>query len=389
MLPFLWKRGERMNRTSQERPKRRGRRRRAAVALCVSACVGFMAAWGMAMRAGEHPSAPSLAAALQASSADQAPLQGITASAARAADPAAKPTENKGKLRRQLPAYDYAVVWLSDTQYYSQSYPRIFRQMTRWITDHERDLDIRYVIHTGDIVNRDQESSQWRRASDSLAVLERAAMPYGVLAGNHDVNTVQPSYVQFSRYFGEKRFQQQPTYGESYLNNRGHYDLLQAGKQKLIFVYMGWDIGERELQWMEDVLTRHPDYRAILCLHNYMSVAGERSAAGELVYERIVAHHPNVAAVLCGHEHNAELLVNYLDDDRDGIRDRTVYQLLADYQNGRLGGEGYMRLLLFDEQSGQLHVRTYSPLTGEFNFYKGALAAKDEFSLLWPISKAE
>ncbi|MBJ6362790.1 metallophosphoesterase [Paenibacillus sp. GCM10012307] len=291
-----------------------------------------------------------------------------------------------GSMKRELPAYDYAVVWMSDTQYYSERYPDIYRQMTGWIAANQGELKLRYVVHTGDIVNRDKERKQWAAASNSMNVLERAAIPYGVLAGNHDVNTKKPSYKRFGRYFGNHRFQKLPFYGESYRNNRGHYDLIEAGKQKLIFVYMGWGIGEPELEWMNQVLKAHPNHKAILCLHDYMKVTGERSPVGEEVFSRIVEPNSNVAAVLCGHEHNAELMISALDDNRDGIKDRTVYQMLADYQKGPKGGEGYMRLLLFDEARGMLHVRTYSPYTGEFNFYKNEFAYKDEFTLPWQVA---
>ncbi|GEM_PF-1431494 len=366
-------------------------RRKAAAALCITGLAGLIVAWTSTLAIVPHRWSPSsVLAALRGAAGSLEHLREESASATAIITTQGKGAQSSAwrdartSLRRKLPPYDYAVAWLSDTQYYAQSYPRIFRQMTRFIANHHRELNIRYVVHTGDIVNRDQARRQWRRASDSMAVLDRAGIPYGVLAGNHDVNTSQPSYVQFSRYFGEQRFSRQATYGGSYLDNRGHYDLVRAGKQKLLFVYMGWEIGENELRWMERILKRHAGYRAILCLHHYMNAAGERSAVGEVVYERIVVRHPNVAAVLCGHEHNAALLVNYMDDNHDGTRDRTVYQLLADYQKGRLGGEGYMRLLLFDEQSGQLHVRTYSPLIGQFNYYKGELSTKDEFSLPWP-----
>ncbi|WP_156327020.1 metallophosphoesterase [Paenibacillus pinihumi] len=290
-------------------------------------------------------------------------------------------------IKSELPPYDYGMVWMSDTQYYSERYPDIYSRMVNWIADNQNELKLRYVIHTGDVVNRDKERRQWKIASSSMSVLERAAVPYGILAGNHDVNTKKPSYKRFGRYFGEQRFGKLPFYGESYKNNRGHYDLVEAGEQKLIFVYMGWGIGGNELGWMDKVLKEHRDYKAILCLHDYLGVTGERSPVGEAVFSRIVIPNPNVMAVLCGHEHNAALVVDEVDDNHDGIRDRSVYQMLADYQKGPKGGSGYMRLLLFDETRGLLHVRTFSPYTGEFNFYKNE-PYKDEFTLPWPIAQS-
>ena len=57
--------------------------------------------------------------------------------------------------------------------------------------------------------------------------------------------------------------------------------------------------------------------------------------------------------MLCGHYHDAEELVDNIDDNGDGVPDRKVYQLLADYQGAEKGGLGYIRLLQFDMKNNQ------------------------------------
>lgn len=36
-------------------------------------------------------------------------------------------------------------------------------------------------------------------------------------------------YENYYKYFGENRFKTQPTYGGTYQNNKGHYDLINEG----------------------------------------------------------------------------------------------------------------------------------------------------------------
>ncbi|HDR7209093.1 hypothetical protein [Bacillus cytotoxicus] len=87
-------------------------------------------------------------------------------------------------------------------------------------------------------------------------------------------------------------------------------------------------------------------------------------------------------AVLCGHYHDSETLIDEMDDDGDGIADRKVYQMLADYQDGPEGGQGYMRLLQFDTTANKMYVKTYSLYLNEYNFYKPEeYPGKDEFTL--------
>ena len=119
--------------------------------------------------------------------------------------------------------YDYTFVWMSDTQYYAESYPHIFDRQTQWIAEMKEELKIKYVFHTGDLVDEADQEYQWDHADQFMSVLDENEIPYGVLAGNHDVGGVNNDYTAYYKYFGADRFENKPYYGESYLNNRGHY----------------------------------------------------------------------------------------------------------------------------------------------------------------------
>ena len=105
-----------------------------------------------------------------------------------------------------------------------------------------------------------------RRAYKKLDV---AKFPYGVLAGNHDVGHLNGDYSNYTQYFGENRYLSNPWYGGSYKNNRGHYDLISVDGIDFIMLYMGWGIGDEEIQWMNDVLAQYPERKAILNFHEY------------------------------------------------------------------------------------------------------------------------
>lgn len=278
--------------------------------------------------------------------------------------------------------YDFSFVWMSDTQYYSESYPEIYQQNVQWIVDQQKDMNIQYVIHTGDIVDEADQEYQWIEADKDMKVLEDAKIPYGVLAGNHDVTHQTGDYSHYWQWFGEDRFKVQPTFGESYQNNRGHYDLVSAGGVDFIIVYMGWNIGDAEIDWVNEVVQQHPDRKAILAFHEYLLVSGNRAPIADEIYERVVIPNKNVFATLSGHYHDAETLVDEIDDNGDGTPDRKVYQMLADYQGAEKGGLGYMRLLQFDTKNDKVYVKTYSPLLDDYNYYDPKEApGKDEFEL--------
>ncbi|UVI28766.1 metallophosphoesterase [Paenibacillus spongiae] len=286
-----------------------------------------------------------------------------------------------GKADYEADRYDFSFVWMSDTQYYSKTFHRYFRDNVAWIRDNRDKLKIRYVMHTGDIVDEGDKIGQWIEADRNMKVLDDTGIPYGVLAGNHDAGRIS-GYDLYRRGFGEDRFKHRPTYGGSYQNNRGHFDLLSAAGHDFIIVYMSWSFGDAEIAWMNQVLKRYPNRKAMLCFHEYLLVSGERSPIGDRVFESVVLPNKNVFAILSGHHHDAEIKIDPVDDDGDGKADRSVYQMMADYQNAVDGGLGYIRLLQFDARSGKLHVKTYSPTLNDYNYYDPiAYPGKDEFTL--------
>ncbi|WP_411334562.1 lamin tail domain-containing protein [Metabacillus indicus] len=286
--------------------------------------------------------------------------------------------------------YDYTFAWMSDTQYYSESYPHIYQRQTEWIAQKQEELKIKYVFHTGDLVNISTDEKQWKNADTSMKVLDDQNIPYGVLAGNHDVDQVSNDYTDYYRYFGEDRFQSKDYYGGSYLNNRGHYDLISAGGNDYIMVYLGWGVTDEGIAWMNDVLSAYPERKAILSFHEYLLASGTRHPLGEKLYNEVVVPNKNVFAVLSGHYHAAKTYIDQIDDNGDGTPDRTVTQMLADYQAGPEGGQGYMRLLHFDQDNNRILVNTYSPYLDDYNYYDtDEFPEMDEFEISLDLAPAE
>ena len=279
-------------------------------------------------------------------------------------------------------AYDYSFVWMSDTQYYSESYPFIYHKMTSWIAEEKENLNIQYVFHTGDLVDKSYMEDQWINVDRSMKTLENASIPYGVLAGNHDVNHTTNDYTKYYEYFGADRFEDETYYGGAYKNNRGHYDFINVNGNEYLMMYMGWGVNEADMEWMNQVLAEYPNSIAFLNFHEYLEVTGKRSTIGNEIYKKVVKPNENVVAVLSGHFHGVETLVDEIDDDGDGVTDRKVYQMLADYQGGPEGGQGYLQLLKVNQNSNKISVVTYSPYLDRYNFYDADdYPGKDHFEM--------
>lgn len=273
-------------------------------------------------------------------------------------------------------SYDFSFAWETDTQYYAESFPYHFDNMNQWIVDNAQRLGIRYVMHTGDIVDDVDMGGEWVNADHSMKILDDAGIPNGVLAGNHDVYAGMEGYGNYWKYFGEDRYSGNPWYGGSYKNNLGHYDLLSENGQDFLVLYMSWDIYTDEINWMNQVLAQYPDRKAIICLHRYANVketnAGLLDYTGKLLQEEVVAKNPNVFAVLNGHYHGSSIQTSAFDDNGDGVNERTVYQICTDYQSDPEGGSEYLKFLYFDLKNNKIYVNSYSPYRDDFNYYDTA-----------------
>ena len=265
--------------------------------------------------------------------------------------------------------YDFTIGWESDTQYYNETQDWYKHQLAinEFLLDQREELDLQYVIHTGDIVNVAGEERQWLNADPAYRMFDEARLPYGVLAGNHDVGQQSNDFSAYSRWFGEDRFSANPWYGGSHQDNRGHFDLVSAGGIDFLMLYMSWAPGDEQIAWMNEVIRAHPERKVWINVHEFMLTTGGLGPIPQRVMDEVVAPNPNVFAVSSGHYHDAYTRTDDFDDDGDGVADRTVYSMLFDYQGLPEGGQGYLRLMHFDNEGGRIAVRTYSPSKQRFN----------------------
>ena len=252
------------------------------------------------------------------------------------------PYSGKGVTPRDR--YDFTVAWESDTQYYNQNpdfYPHQ-RAIHDFLVAQRSNLDLQFLMHTGDIVNDWDQPAQWQRADAAYRDLDEARIPYSVLAGNHDVGHHRNDYGAYGRWFGEQRFAGNPWFGGSLQDNRGSYSLVSADGIDLMVVSMGRGAGDQQIRWMHPVIGEHPERKVIINLHEFMLTTGGLGPIPQRIMDEVVAPNVNVIAVGSGHYHDAYTRTDEMDDDGDGVADRTVYSMLFDYQGLPEGGLGYL-----------------------------------------------
>ncbi len=253
----------------------------------------------------------------------------------------------------------FTIAVLPDTQLYSLSFPKFFENITRWIVSRENKWKIGFATHEGDLVQHHSSKSQWKNAQRSMRILDNS-VPYGFCAGNHDMDKNHNAF-EMRKYFPCEYYEKngKSNYWGGCQGAKNNYQLFTTSEMNMLILHLEYFPSEQILNWAESVLENHPDRWSVITTHSYLNLNGGRTKAGKIIWENLVVPYPNVHLVLCGHIHGEAKSFDKVDN-------RTVGQLLADYQNRPNGGNGWIRLLTFHPQENKINIRTYSPYLNAF-----------------------
>ena len=290
-------------------------------------------------------------------------------------------------------AETWRIIVLPDTQNYvnidhdfdfdgTSDYLYHFQNQIDWIVANRDALNIVFVSHVGDIVQRVHlvdRPTEWLDADQVMSGLD-GVVPYGAVAGNHDILNSGLFPYNYLIYFGPSRYASYPWYGGSSPNELSHYQVFNFqgdyGLYRFTHISAEWqlpgnvDDRSTSLGWVQQVIDRRaPVSNILFSTHatiNTNGVWGTQTwnLAGENTPDEIRLRllEPNsrqIDMVFSGHFHST-------DDGAANVEVRRTPVLMADYQSFAEGGQGYMRLIEFIEGGGakgldRIQIRTYSP----------------------------
>ncbi len=290
-------------------------------------------------------------------------------------------------------AETWRIIVLPDTQNYvnldndfdldgTSDYLHHFQNQVDWIVANQEALNIVFVSHTGDIVQRVHLINppiEWLDADEALSGLD-GVVPYGAVAGNHDILNSGLFPFNYLIFFGPSRYASYPWYGGSSPNELSHYQLFQVqgdyGLYRFTHISAEWQLPgsvndpDSSLGWVQDVIDRQSKLSNILfSTHATIDTDGQwGTQTWNLLNEntpdeiRLKLFEPNfreIDLIFSGHYHTTT-------DAAENLEVRQTPVLMADYQSYPEGGQGYLRIIEFIEGGGsanldRIQVRTYSP----------------------------
>ena len=263
-------------------------------------------------------------------------------------------------LVSQAQAEPYRLIVLPDTQYNSAQWPEQTTAMTEWIVKNQKALNIKYVLHVGDMVDVAHDKQQWENFDASMKVVD-GKVPYILALGNHDFDKIagKRSTVLFDQYFPAERFSKLPSFRSQEADKANSYRTFSAGGMKWLIVAMPFLPTDAELEGANRVVADHADHRVIVLTHSYLTHSG-RDKSGQYIWEELVRRHGNIALVICGHLSTVHFV-------SEGDQGNKVYEMLFDWQNDQAPEpNSYLAILEFDPDAAKLSVKSYSPTLDKY-----------------------
>ena len=261
---------------------------------------------------------------------------------------------------------------MSDTQHISRNEPEVFNRVRDWILENREKENIQFVAHTGDVVDGFSELMFTNAANALVPIFE--ALPGMVVSGNHDVTKGGSQYYFQSQPYA-KLVQKE---GQTYRDGAAYVTFRACDTDFLVF---GLNYGVSCTAWMNEVIGQHPDHVVIVVMHKCLQEDGRFFTEAKMIYQEVMPKWPNFRLMLCGHMRGTRTRTDWFDDDGDGEKERSVTTMMFNYQDDRVKGLGFIRLLRFDPLTHNIDVLTYSPWFDQWGYPK-AKEEENHFTLL-------
>lgn len=252
-----------------------------------------------------------------------------------------------------------------------------FSGRTRWLVDNEDRYDLRYVVHSGDVVNWDTpDHAQYEVARKGIRVLEDAQLETSLAIGNHDTAAVGPGgsaadhtrtrqlvrdTSTFNAYFPTTaNAGLEGTFEPGKIDNNFH-TFEAGGVDWLVLTLELWPRVEA-VQWARGVVAAHPRHNVIINTHAYLTADGSIAqnsdygvSSPQYLYDNLVKVYPNIKMVFSGHVGQAAAR------EDTGVNGNRIFSYLGAFHSNVTNP---VRILEIDTRAGTLKSAIHAPSLG-------------------------
>ncbi len=253
-----------------------------------------------------------------------------------------------------------------------------FRHRTNWLVANRSTLDLRFVTHSGDVVNWDTpDHSQYVIARDAMRPLETAGIPHSLAIGNHDTQATgvgggarDPARTRelvrdttvFNQYFTPAQYGALAGQFEAGKVDNS-YSLFEAGG--VYWMVMTLELWPRVevVNWAKASVAAHPRHNVIVVTHDYIDgngnieqSAGYGATSPQYLFDNLIKQYANVRFVFSGHTG----IAGYRTDT--GVNGNRIHTFLQTFHSNTTNP---VRLVEVDTAANSLHTWIYGPYTNQ------------------------
>lgn len=258
--------------------------------------------------------------------------------------------------------------------------------MFNWIVNNRVTENIKAVLQVGDLTNVEGFVDHFIRVDTQFDKLDVYNLPHLPVIGNHDYAA---PYLRdastYNDYFGPARYSGKPYYGGCMDGSHENFFILfEAGGHKYAAIGLEFLARDTALNWAQKIIDSLPaDREIILVTHAFLGRSAERGtdttqhgniseyfmAEGntpEQMWHKFVKKNKRIFLVVSGHFINGSgttpPVVKRITSA--GTGGNVVYQIVCNYQQDTLRGNGYFMRMKFKPRSHKISVSFFSPYLG-------------------------
>ena len=270
----------------------------------------------------------------------------------------------------------FSIAVMPDTQQEVFSPGQRFKNRSDWLVAQSgpQALDLRFVTHTGDVVNWDTDDhSQYAWASRALQPLTDARIPWSLSNGNHDNEATGPGGGARDSKNTRTLFRDTTTWNSYFTAERygAVNGAFAAGKTDNIYseFYAGgklWMVLNLEMwprvevvNWAQRVVAAHPHSNVMVVTHSYLNangsihqLAGYGATSPQFLYDNLISRYSNIKMVFSGHTGIAASRTDV------GVNGNTIYSFVAAIHSNSTNP---VRLVYINTKTGTIQSRIRAP----------------------------
>ncbi|WP_375423706.1 metallophosphoesterase [uncultured Friedmanniella sp.] len=255
-------------------------------------------------------------------------------------------------------------------------------------------LDLRYVSHTGDVVNWDTaDHAQYQRAAAGLKPITAAGIPLSLTIGNHDTEATCPggsacdaartrvlfrTTGTFNSYLKPGPLDQEGAFQRGKIDNTFH--VFSAGGGDWLVLNLELWPRKSVVAWAQQVVATHPRHNVMVLTHSYLTSSGKiyqgrggyGDTSGQYLYDHLISRYANIRVVFSGHTGTSKHRVDH------GVHGNRIDSYLLAMHSTTTNP---MRFVEIDTRADTLRTWVYAPWTK--HTYTGASYRSTSTKMGW------